>query len=309
MISKRQWTLEELAYSFACVLLFVHAGSKLKRERTVIKSAVTISLVPEAKGGPFVFWDDLPGSIRSAAELGFNAVELFLPGPSAVPITDLKQMLSENRMGVAAVGTGAGMVLHKLSLTDCSADLRQQAEAFVSEMIDFAGALQAPAIIGSMQGRWTEKLGREKTLDLLGESLQRLGKQAAKFGVPLIYEPLNRYETNLCNTLADGVALIESRGIENVVLLADLFHMNIEEIDLAEALRSAGRHLGHVHFVDSNRRPVGAGHIDVDDVASALESIGYQGYASAEALPWPDSMTAARQTMDAWNNCFRRGVM
>ncbi|WP_437194121.1 TIM barrel protein [Planctomicrobium sp. SH527] len=275
----------------------------------MIKSAVTISLVSEAKGGPFVFWSDLPESIQCAAELGFNAVELFLPGPNAVAIPELKQMLSENRIGVAAVGTGAGMVLHKLSLTDASADIRHRAEEFISEMICFAGALKAPAIIGSMQGRWTEQLGRETTLDLFGESLRRLGMQAAEFGVPLIYEPLNRYETNLCNTLAEGVQLIESRNLENVVLLADLFHMNIEEIDLAESLRNAGRHVGHLHFVDSNRRAAGFGHIDLEAVASALNSIGYQGYASAEALPWPDSKTAARQTIDAWSNCFRRDVL
>jgi sugar phosphate isomerase/epimerase len=115
--------------------------------------------------------------------------------------------------------------------------------------------------------------------------------------VTLIYEPLNRYETNMCNTLADGVALVESLETRNVKLLADLFHANIEEADIASAIRAAGRHVGHVHFVDSNRRPAGCGHIDYGPIMGALHEIGYEGYLSAEALPWPDSEGAARQTM------------
>jgi sugar phosphate isomerase/epimerase len=80
-------------------------------------------------------------------------------------------------------------------------------------------------------------------------------------------------------------------------LLADLFHANIEEVDIAAAISAAGRHIGHVHFVDSNRRPAGCGHIDYAPIVAALREIGYDGYLSAEALPWPDSEGAARQTM------------
>jgi sugar phosphate isomerase/epimerase len=96
------------------------------------------------------------------------------------------------------------------------------------------------------------------------------------------------------------VALVESLASKNVVLLADLFHMNIEEVDIAAALGAGGRHIGHVHFVDSNRRAAGFGHIDYRPVAEALRSIGYDRYASAEALPYPDPDAAARQTIDAY---------
>jgi sugar phosphate isomerase/epimerase len=87
--------------------------------------------------------------------------------------------------------------------------------------------------------------------------------------------------------------------------LADLFHMNIEESDLAAALRAGGKHIGHVHFVDSNRRPAGLGHIDYAPVVRALADIGYDGYASAEALPYPDSAAAAYQTMRTFRKLFR----
>src|SRR4030095_13565927 len=119
----------------------------------MIKSAVTISLVPEARGGPFVFWDELVGSMRKAKDLGFDAVEIFPPGPDALKGNEVKSLLDGNGLGLAAVGTGAGWVKHKLRLTDGDAKIRSRAREFVKGIIDFAGPLGAPAIIGSMQGR------------------------------------------------------------------------------------------------------------------------------------------------------------
>ena len=89
-----------------------------------------------------------------------------------------------------------------------------------------------------------------------------------------------------------------------MALLADLFHMNIEEIDVAASLRAGGRHIGHVHFVDSNRRPVGCGHLDISPIVLALRAIGYDGYLSAEALPYPDPDQAARRTIDEFRKYF-----
>ena len=76
--------------------------------------------------------------------------------------------------------------------------------------------------------------------------------------------------------------------------------MNIEEADLATAIKSGGHRIGHVHFVDSNRQPVGAGHLDFPPIIAALNEIGYDGYLSAEAFPIPDSQTAAEMTINAF---------
>ena len=262
-----------------------------------MKSAVTISLVQEAKGGPFVFWDDLPAACRHAAELGYDAIELFAPGPDAVAEKTLADLLAKHSLKLAAVGTGAGWVKHKLSLTSPDATVRERAIEFVKSMIDFGGPHGAPAIIGSMQGRWGDGVSHDQALQWLRQSLVRLGQHAARHGVPLIYEPLNRYETNLVTTQASGVQLLEATPDANVRLLADLFHMNIEEANIADGLRAGGRWIGHVHFVDSNRRPAGCGHMDYAPLIAALKSIDYEGYLSAEALPWPDSLSAARQTI------------
>ncbi len=262
-----------------------------------MKSAITISLVTEAKGGPFVFWDDLPAACRQATELGYDAVELFAPGPDAVSREELSSLLKVHNLGLAAVGTGAGWVKHKLSLTSPDESIRRGARDFIRSMIDFGGSHGAPAIIGSMQGRFGDGVSREQALDWLRQSLNDLGEHARRYSIPLIYEPLNRYETNLVNTEAAGAALMESLQTDNVRLLADLFHMNIEEIDIASGLKDGGRWIGHVHFVDSNRRPAGCGHMNYAPIVAALHSIHYAGYLSAEALPWPDSLTAAKQTI------------
>ena len=76
--------------------------------------------------------------------------------------------------------------------------------------------------------------------------------------------------------------------------------MNIEETNIADAIRKAGNAIGHVHFADTNRMAIGLGHLDVPPVIAALRAIGYSGYLSAEILPKPDAVQAAQQTIDAF---------
>ncbi|MDY3557258.1 sugar phosphate isomerase/epimerase family protein [Gemmata sp. JC717] len=267
-------------------------------------SAVTISLVPEARGGPFVYWDDLAEGCREAAARGFDAVEVFPPDADAVDPAVLRSLLDEHGLALAAVGTGAGWVKHKLSLTSPDATVRDKAIAFVKSVMDLAARFEAPAIIGSMQGRWGDGVTKPEALRYLGHALFKLDAHAADLGTTLLYEPLNRYETNLVNTLGDAVTLLNAIGAERVKILADLYHMNIEETNLADAIRGAGPRIGHVHFADSNRRAAGLGHTDFVPVVAALVEVGYAGYLSAEILPLPDADTAARQTVAA----FRRLV-
>ena len=275
-------------------------------DHLMIRSAVTVSVVEQARGGPFVFWDDVPAACRKAQELGFDAVELFAPGPDAVDPGRIRSLLDEHRLELAAVGTGAGMVLHGLSLVDPDPARRAEAQAFIRSMIDYGGPFGAPAIIGSMQGRWGGDVDRETALGWLGEAVAELGGHARQYGIPLIYEPLNRYETNLLCTMADGAAFLGGLGDCNAKLLADLFHMNIEEADPPAAVRAGGSHIGHVHFVDSHRRAAGTGHTDFAPIADALREIGFDGYASAEAFPLPDPDACARQTIAAFREYFPR---
>lgn len=271
----------------------------------MIQSAVTISLVPEARGGPFVFWDDLAAGCARAAAHKFDAVEIFPRSTEELNARQLKQLLKQHKLKLAAMGTGAGWVVHKLRLTDPDPELRAKARSFIASVIDFAGGFGAPAIIGSMQGRSEGTVVREQAFNWLREALEQLAPRAHGFGVPLFFEPLNRYETNLVKSVADGLELLKPLRTKNVRLLVDLFHANIEEANIADALRLAGHDLGHVHFADSNRQAAGLGHTDFGPAADALREIGYNGFVSAEILPLPDSETAAKQTMTSFRKHFR----
>jgi sugar phosphate isomerase/epimerase len=265
-----------------------------------MKSAVTISLVPEARRGPFVYWDDLAEGCRKAAKLGFDAVEVFPPGPDAVDPAELRNLLDDNGLSLAAVGTGAGWVKHKLSLTSADDATRDRAVAFVQRTLDLAAQFGAPAIIGSMQGRWEGAVSKAVALRYLGNALFKLDEHAHDLGTTLLYEPLNRYETNLINTQAEAAQFLSGLQVRHVKILADLYHMNIEEANLPAAIRAAGAHIGHVHFADSNRRAAGMGHTDFGPVVAALREVGYSGYLSAEVLPLPDSDAAAAQTIESF---------
>lgn len=269
-------------------------------------SAITISLVPEARGGPFVFWDDLARGCQQAAALGFDAVEIFPRSADEVNARELRHLLGQNGLKLAGMGTGAGWVARKLRLTDPEPEVRRRAQDFAGAIVDLAGSFGAPAILGSMQGRWEGQVSRDQALAWLAEALEQLGPRAHALGAPLLFEPLNRYETNLFNTVADTLSFLSTLRTHNVRLLCDLYHMNIEEVDVAGAIRQAGPKLGHVHFADSNRRAVGFGHTDVERVAEALRDLRFAGAVSAEVLPLPDSMAAAEQTIKAYRQFFPR---
>jgi sugar phosphate isomerase/epimerase len=270
-------------------------------------TSLTVSLVPEAKGGPFILWDPLPVACSKAKALGYDAIEVFPPSAEGVDVALLEKSLKENGLKLAAMGTGAGAVIRKLTLTSPDAEVRRQGIEFVNGIIDLAGRFGAPAILGSMQGRWGGPVDKPTALGHLRTTLGEFSERARKAGTTFLLEPLNRYEGNVVNTIGDAIDLIRTLPHPNqhsVRVLADLFHMNIEEDDLLVALRSGRDHIGHVQLADSNRKPAGHGHTNFRAVAMTLNGIGYQGYLSAEALPWPDPDTAARLAMDGIRTFF-----
>ena len=277
-----------------------------------MKSAVTICLVPEARSGPFVFHCDaaadagtdfgLAEACAAAAHHGFDGVEIFPGSAESFLATRLASLIREHGLALAAVGTGAGWVRQKLHLCHAERSVREHAVGFIHGIVDAAGGLGAPAIIGSMQGRHEGTVSREAALDWLAEALASLSARASSHGQVLLYEPLNRYETNLFNRQEEAAAFLRERGLSRVRLLSDLFHMNIEESDLPAAIRGAGGTIGHVHFADSNRRAVGFGHADTAAAVAALREIGYDGWLSAEVFPLPSADEACRRTMESFRH-------
>ena len=106
-------------------------------------------------------------------------------------------------------------------------------------------------------------------------AIARTAAIAKTAGVDLVLEIVNRFETNLLNTAAQGLAFIRETGSDHVRLHLDTFHMNIEEVDPAMAIRLAGDKVGYFHVGESNRGYLGAGVINFDRIFDALVEIGY----------------------------------
>jgi sugar phosphate isomerase/epimerase len=271
----------------------------------MVKSAITACLLPELKGAPFVFWDDLETSCRQAAELGFDAIEIFPADADSLVELKTGEVLARHGLQLSGIGTGVGWVKHRVSLTSLDAGTRNAALTFIKSIIDRAAELGAPAVLGSMQGRFGDGVSKEQAIAWLRDGLEVLGEHALKRGQVFLFEALNRYETNLVNRIADVLAILEPLATKNIRILADLFHMNIEETDIGGALKLAGDKLGHLHYVDSNRRAAGAGHIDFAPILVALRELNYKGYLSTEAIPVPDSMSVAKQAIEAFRQAQR----
>lgn len=123
----------------------------------------------------------------------------------------------------------------------------------------------------------------------LVESTRQICAAARTKDLPVVFEILNRYESHQVRTVAEGLVLLEKVGADNLSLLPDAYHMNIEEADPAASLRAGGRRIGLYHAADSNRGAIGDGHTDFGAQFAALDAIGYQGPIIVEpAAPGPD---------------------
>lgn len=264
-----------------------------------MKTAITLSLLPSRATMPFVLGPDLASGFQTASELGFDAIEIFPPSIEAIDIPQIKALSQRFSLPVSTIGTGGGAVAQGLTLTDSDENIRRKARQYVREIVTIAGDLGGSAIIGSMQGRTGDR-DRSDALSWLGDAMAELGQHAAQYSQPLLFEPLNRYESDLVNRLEQAVELIKKHDASNVKVLADLFHMNIEEVCVDAALRDHASKIGHVHFVDSNRWPAGAGHSDLESAYHVLQSTNFTGYLAVEAFPLPDQQSAARNAANAF---------
>ena len=136
---------------------------------------------------------------------------------------------------------------------------------------------------------------------VLLEALVELAEHAAAEGVWLAVEPINRYEDYMVNRLEEAVSLADeverATGVGAVRVCADLFHMNIEEDDLAAAIRAAGPRIAHVHVDDTNRLQPGTGHLDFAAALGALRTVGYDGWLALECRLRGDPETALPATV------------
>jgi 5-keto-L-gluconate epimerase len=233
--------------------------------------------------------------VRLLKEIGYDGIELGVRNPAEIDLDRFRALLADTGLAVAALGTGRAYAVDRLSFTDPDAAIRRQAVQRIKLHLDFARQIgHPPVIIGLVRGssRATE---RTAALARLREAMRECADWAGQCGVRLALEPINRYETDLLNTVEAALAFVEPLRAPHVGLLLDTFHMNIEEVQTEASIAAAGSRIFHVHVADSNRRAPGWGHLDFGRILQSLRQAGYAGYLSAETLHDPDPEDALRQ--------------
>ncbi|MDX2163674.1 MAG: sugar phosphate isomerase/epimerase family protein [bacterium] len=166
----------------------------------------------------------------------------------------------------------------------CAADLRA------------AGVVFVPHFFGPLMPDLAPYLSAvELEAEMLHTHLRTLSDYADAMGVTLYVEPINRYETHFLNRLEQAAKVARRINHPRVKIVADLFHMALEETDMAAAIRDHADVIGHVHLADSNRRLPGQGLIDFRAMADALHAMAYSGWAAFECGQPGDNAPAAAQ--------------
>jgi 5-keto-L-gluconate epimerase len=241
----------------------------------------------------------LAEKLAKAARMGAAGVELITTQPASLDVSDYLELLDRNGLQVAAVASGGMAFAAKLTLLHADPVTAALARLRLDELIELAAALHAPVVtVGSFRGRAV--VDKAFSLAELARIMRRAGDRAAQAGVRIALEPLNRFEGDLLNNVAEGLAFLNELNHPAVGLLVDTFHVNIEESSWTEPFRQAMQagKLFHVHLGDNNRLPPGRGLIDFAAILAALQESGYTGWLSAELLGKPDPDTAGQQTID-----------
>jgi sugar phosphate isomerase/epimerase len=266
-----------------------------------LKVRIAITATPSPpRPAPLLLWGDIAGAFRQAAELGCQGVEIHLRRAEDLAPHVVKRLMADHGLGVPTLGTGMAAA-DGLSLCDPRPEIQARTIERVRGHIELAAEIGSAVTIGILSGKLGDCAGAERfrRRSQALESLAELCGLARRAAVTVLLEPLNRYEGDYINTLADAVQVAVEIGAPNLKLLADTFHMNIEEVEMAASLKAEGSFLGHVHLADTNRQAPGHGHLDVAGVLAALAEIDYQGYISFEVLPLPDAGTAIRDGIAA----------
>jgi 5-keto-L-gluconate epimerase len=245
----------------------------------------------------FVVFRGIEASIRSAATLGYDGVELALKTAGEVNRGRLRQWLADARLEVSCISTGQVYAGLGLSLTDPDPDRRRQVRGVFRDLIDLAAEFGRMINIGRARGR-IGPAPREEAEGRFVELAGELCRYAAGKDVTLVIEPVNRYELDFVNTVAEAAALARKVAEPNLKIMPDVFHMNIEDRSIAGEIVRHIDQVAYIHLADSNRLAPGWGHLDFAALLAELNAARYGGWLSVEILPRPDPLSAARQAAD-----------
>ncbi len=231
--------------------------------------------------------------IERIAALGFEAIELPIEDPALIDSAALAPVIADTGMKVLICGAfGPGR-----DLTDPDSAVRASTRGYLSSMMEIATALGADFIAGPMysrvgKARQLSDDDRNREWDLAVSELHTVANEAGNRGLALAIEPINRFETDLVNTTADAVRMVREIDHPAAKMMIDTFHMTIEESNLGDAIRHAGKDLVHVQVSENHRGVTGTGLTPWTDFRDALRDIGYNGSIVIESFT-PDNRDLA----------------
>ncbi|HOV21152.1 MAG TPA: sugar phosphate isomerase/epimerase family protein [bacterium] len=248
-----------------------------------MKIAIQIGLLPG---------NTLEEKFYKAKEIGFEGIEVY--GRDLLndeKIVEKYKNLSKE-MGIQISSICAG---YRKFLLDPTHEERQQSRNEIKKLLEFGNYLGVVGLIlvpvfGSpkITDLSPYKNAFELEKELLISQLPELVEKAEKEKCALLLEPLNRYETHFMNRIEQGIELCKRIKSEYLKTMADFFHMSIEEVDIARAIKKGGKLISHVHLADSNRILPGMGHTDFKKGFKALKKIGYDKFLALECgVPEP----------------------
>lgn len=231
------------------------------------------------------FSDDDGAAFDRTAAMGYDVIEVCVEDPQLLTPDRLNE--HAERTGLAIGICGAFGPDRDVSAPD--ADRREIGIGYLTGCVDLAQAVGSPHVAGPMyaptgQTRLLEPAERAAQRRRAAESLRRVADHAGERGVRLAIEPLNRFETDLVNTVDQALELVDFIDRDNVGLLVDTFHMNIEEKSIGDAVRLAGDRIFHVQVAENDRGAPGTGHVPWAEFFTALDDIEYQGQVVVESF-------------------------
>lgn len=233
----------------------------------------------------YAYWEkewaaDYTYYVNKVARLGFDILEIGaapLPDYSQEEIRSLKDCAAANGIQLTA---GYGPTYdHNVGSKDPA--IQKNALEWFTRLFDVMAQLDIHWIGGALYSYWPVDFS--KGVDKPGdwkrsvEGMQKLAPIAAQYGIDLGMEVLNRFENHVLNTAEEGVAFVKEVGMDNVKVMLDTFHMNVEESSIGDAIRTAGSLLGHFHTGECNRMVPGKGRTPWREIGNALRDIRYDG--------------------------------
>lgn len=240
--------------------------------------------------------EPLEASFERLQRFGYDGIEL-AGEPEQIDRDEIKRLMERYRLGCTSI---CGIYRPERDLSSSDPAVRANAIAYVKACVDLAVDTGAAVVIvvPSPVGKSAPGTTVQEEWNNAVASIREAGEYAESRGIRLAIEALNRFETYLVNKLEVAKKLVEEAGVASVGIMADLFHMNIEERNPCQAIRNIAPHLVHVHIADNTREAAGLGLTDFESVLRTLVEVGYKGPLTMEFLP-PVSNPYAAASMKA----------